>query len=114
MKKNGVTLPDFPDGPCDEVIQRKISKFIDYATRSGTTFNNNLKTKKDFGNPHLLSKVVDYFDIDEMGSNFPKDKFDPKAYPDEAFYEKQKWAASPTTTTTTTTTTTKSETAADK
>ena len=87
-----VDLPEKSNRTCDEKTQRKISKFIQYAKSSGKTFNSNLISKKDFGNPHLLSKVVKHLGIDEMGSNFPKDKFDPKGYPEEAFYENQKWA----------------------
>jgi hypothetical protein len=40
-------------------------------------------SKKDFGNPYLLSRIVDHFGIDEWGSNLGM-----PAYPASAFYER--------------------------
>lgn len=37
-----------------------------------------IRRNKEFGNPHILDKVVEHFHIDQFGSNFRKDVFDPK------------------------------------
>ena len=87
-------LPDKPEGPCDEAVQKQINRAFE--TASKMTFNESLARNKNFQNPHVLDLLSDVFEVDMMGSNFPKDKFDPKAYPEEAFYEKQRWASSNT------------------
>jgi len=79
---------------CDPKLQEKISRFIAYAKQTGRTFNSNLVSKKDFGNPYLLSKIVDHFGINDVESNFPKEKFDPDSYPKTAFYDRIRWAPS--------------------
>jgi|MDSZ01.3.fsa_nt_gb hypothetical protein len=85
-------LPDKPEGLCDEVVQEKINRAFEKASKM--TFNESLARNKNFQNPHVLDLLSKVFEVDMMGSNFPKDKFDPKAYPDEAFYENQRWASS--------------------
>lgn len=41
-----------------------------------------IQSKKDFGNPAILRKVVAYFQIDELGSNYPPHLFDPREIAD--------------------------------
>jgi hypothetical protein len=50
------------------ILQEKIVGFISYTRKhvepdAGKKFNftQNLKSKKEFGNPYILEKVVDYF-----------------------------------------------------
>ena len=47
---------------------------------NGYDFNKIIRNKKSYRNPSIYSKLIDYFEIEEGGSNFPKDVFDPKAY----------------------------------
>ena len=46
----------------------------------GLDANENIKQKKSFRNPSIYQKLIDFLDIDEGGSNFPKDVFDPKRF----------------------------------
>lgn len=48
-------LPQEVDEPCDPEEQEKITKFL--RSYGNTGFTPYLKSKKDFGNPELLSKV---------------------------------------------------------
>lgn len=82
------------ENACDPEVQKRIRSFLAFARKTGKTFNGNLVSKKDFGNPYLLSTIVSMFEIDENGSNFPADKFDPSRYPPGAFYDKLGWAPS--------------------
>ena len=36
-----------------------------------------IRRNKEFGNPYILNIVVDHFKIQETGSNYPKEIFDP-------------------------------------
>jgi hypothetical protein len=36
-----------------------------------------IRRNKEFGNPYILTKVVEHFKIEQSGSNFPKGVFDP-------------------------------------
>jgi hypothetical protein len=48
-------------------------------------FNDSLQRNKAFRNPHILSKLVEYVDVDEMGSNFPRNVWDSKGMPPDAY-----------------------------
>jgi hypothetical protein len=43
---------------------------------------------KAFKNPHIYSKLVEFVDIDETGSNFPKDIWDPFDLREEWYADK--------------------------
>lgn len=77
-----------PEGTCDPRLQEKIKKYLSLRHTRGLKFTANLMSKKDFGNPYLLKRIVEHLNIDEIGSNLPKSQFDPESYPPEAFYEK--------------------------
>jgi len=49
-------LPPEPRQPCDEELQSKIARFL--RSYQATGFTPYLKSKKEFGNPEVLSKVV--------------------------------------------------------
>merc|ERR1712154_201100 len=48
--------------------------------RNGYDFNAIIRNKKSYRNPSIYSKLIDYFEIEEGGSNFPKDVFEPRRY----------------------------------
>ncbi|ETW04847.1 hypothetical protein H310_03970 [Aphanomyces invadans] len=72
-------LPDLPRARCDPTLQAKINKYLEHKER-GMSFIESLRNKKEFDNPYILAKVVEYFSIEEMQTNFPKDVFDPYGY----------------------------------
>lgn len=45
--------------------------------KKGMNINKQIKSAKSYRNPSIYSKLIDYFNIEEGGSNFPKDVFDP-------------------------------------
>jgi len=79
-------LPSQPEGPCDPTTQAKIDKFLQHK-ESGLSFTASLRSKKEFDNPYILEKVVEYFGIEEMQSNFDKDVFDPYGYDIADYYD---------------------------
>ena len=60
-------------------MQEKINKFL-YLKRLGKSYNAEVRKKKEYRNPDFLLHAVTYQDIDEIGSCFIKDVFDPHGY----------------------------------
>lgn len=46
-----------------------------------------IQQRKDIRNPSIYEKLIDYCKIDEYGSNFPLDVYDPHGWPESSFYE---------------------------
>ncbi|KAH8549690.1 HCNGP-like protein-domain-containing protein [Umbelopsis sp. PMI_123] len=65
-----------PTGDCDPDVEARISHFLSLR-ESGTRFNEHLQQSKAFRNPHIYEKLVEFVELDEYSSNFPKDRFDP-------------------------------------
>lgn len=68
------------------LLQRKINKFLEYK-RAGKSFNAEVRNRKDYRNPDFLLHAVRYQDIDQIGSCFSKDVFDPHGYDPSDFYD---------------------------
>jgi len=43
---------------------------------------------RSFRNPHLYAKLVEFVDVDEKATNFPRDVWDPNDVRDEWFADK--------------------------
>ncbi|XP_022094170.1 SAP30-binding protein-like [Acanthaster planci] len=77
-----VKLPPEPTGRCSKHLQDKIANF--YKKR----FNlNQIQTRKDFRNPSIYEKLISYLRIDELGSNYPTDVFNPHGWDESSYYE---------------------------
>ncbi|KAJ3175394.1 SAP30-binding protein [Geranomyces variabilis] len=83
----GTVLPPEPPGDADPAIQAKISKWLDLKA-SGMVFNDRLEATHAFRNPSITSKMIEYLGLDERGSNFSKDVYNPAGFPPEAYYDK--------------------------
>ncbi|PKU82448.1 uncharacterized protein LOC110113866 isoform X1 [Dendrobium catenatum] len=71
---------------CSEELQEKINKFLSYK-RAGKSFNADLRKKKDYRNPDFLQHAVRYQDIEQIGSCFGTEVFDPQGYDKSDFYD---------------------------
>ncbi|KAM5587937.1 hypothetical protein ABKV19_006406 [Rosa sericea] len=71
---------------CSEELQRKIQKFLELK-RAGKSFNEEVRKKKDYRNPDFLLHAVRYQDIDQIGSCFSKDVFDPHGFDKSDYYD---------------------------
>ncbi|KAM7264192.1 hypothetical protein ACFE04_001875 [Oxalis oulophora] len=79
-------LPPPPKTKCSELLQRKIERFIDLK-KARRSFNAEVRNRKDYRNPDFLLHAVKYQDIDQIGSCFHKDVFDPHGYDPSDFYD---------------------------
>ena len=68
------------------LLQQKIKKFLAYQ-RAGRSFNAEVRNRKDYRNPDFLQHAVRYKEIDQIGSCFSKDVFDPHGYDKSDFYD---------------------------
>ncbi|XP_052113966.1 uncharacterized protein LOC107473782 isoform X2 [Arachis duranensis] len=79
-------LPPPPKAKCSEELQRKINKFFEYK-KAGKSFNAEVRNRKNYRNPDFLLHAVRYQEIDQIGSCFSKDVFDPHGYDSSDFYD---------------------------
>lgn len=79
-------LPPPLKAKCSEELQRKIHKFLELK-RAGKSFNEEVRKKKDYRNPDFLLHAVRYQDIDQIGSCFSKDVFDPHGFDKSDYYD---------------------------
>ncbi|KAL0573930.1 hypothetical protein V5O48_008027 [Marasmius crinis-equi] len=79
--------------PCDPAIEAKLRQFYQLkhptasASSSATSasdpiptprhFNDSLMSNRSFRNPHLYAQLVEFVDVDERTTNFPKELWDP-------------------------------------
>ncbi|CAK7350402.1 unnamed protein product [Dovyalis caffra] len=64
---------------------KKIDKFL-ALKKIGRSFNAEVRNRKDYRNPDFLLHAVRYQDIDQIGSCFSKDVFDPHGYDQSDYY----------------------------
>ncbi|CAN1283624.1 SAP30-binding protein [Linum perenne] len=86
-------LPPPPKDKCPSELQNRISKFISLK-KVGRSFNAEVRNRKDYRNPDFLLHAVRYQDIDQIGTCFSKDVFDPHGYDKSDFYDEIGFAAS--------------------
>lgn len=72
-------LPPAPVGKVDPKSTARLAKLAE-DHRRGLDFNFQIRSNKSYRNPSIYNKLVEFFGIEEGGSNFPKDVFDPRAY----------------------------------
>lgn len=68
-----------PPKKCPASLQKKTSKHLN--------FNHELRKSKGYRNPSFMERVIEYMEIDEIGSYFDKSIFDPHGYHPEDFYD---------------------------
>eukprot|EP00794_Sanderia_malayensis_P007861 gene7861-8711_t len=80
-------LPPEPEGRCSRALQDKIARMLDKKHKGGISLNEHVQRKKDFRNPSIYEKLVGYCSIDEYGTNYPKNLFNPSSWGPESYYD---------------------------
>lgn len=78
-------VPPAPDALADPAVQERIASILSAQRERGEDFQTGLQARKEVRNPYILDKVVAYFAIDELFSNFDTRVFDPHALPPHEF-----------------------------
>uniref|UniRef100_A0A8D1TWN1 SAP30 binding protein n=1 Tax=Sus scrofa TaxID=9823 RepID=A0A8D1TWN1_PIG len=67
--------------------QDKIQKLYERKIKEGMDMNYIIQRKKEFRNPSIYEKLIQFCAIDELGTNYPKDMFDPHGWSEDSYYE---------------------------
>jgi len=77
-------LRDPPRGEPFPGISANVTKWK-HLKEGGMVLSTALKNRRDFCNPHMMSMMIEYNDIDQYGSNYNPELWDPKQIPPEDF-----------------------------
>ena len=71
-----------------EEIERGTSNLFQITNRFvNTPFNQRLLSQNEYLNPLILDKVVDYYSLDEIGTNYPQSVYNPHSHAPDDFFE---------------------------
>lgn len=82
-----VQLPPEPAGRCSNALQEKIIKLLEKKGRLGIDLNRNVQERKDFRNPSIYDKLVQFCNLDEVGTNYPEHLFNPHEWSEDSYYD---------------------------
>ena len=83
---HNVELPPEPTGQCSSALQEKIIIMLEKKKR-GINLNSNVQRRKDFRNPSIYEKLVQFCNIDEFGSNYPLELFNPHEWEESSYHD---------------------------
>ncbi|XP_015929623.1 SAP30-binding protein isoform X2 [Parasteatoda tepidariorum] len=86
LKEEDLQLPIEPIGRCSKSLQEKISDLYE-KKKNGKDMNASIQKRKDFRNPSIYEKLISFCNIDEQGTNYPPEAYDPHCWGPESFYE---------------------------
>uniref|UniRef100_A0A146P5D2 SAP30-binding protein n=1 Tax=Fundulus heteroclitus TaxID=8078 RepID=A0A146P5D2_FUNHE len=87
MLPDDIRIPPEPAGRCSSQLQEKIFKLYERRVHGDFDTNSHIQKKKEFRNPSIYEKLIQFCGIDELGTNYPKDMFDPHGWPEDSYYE---------------------------
>ncbi|XP_034564037.1 SAP30-binding protein isoform X2 [Notolabrus celidotus] len=87
MSPDEIRIPPEPPGRCSSQLQDKIHKLYERKLHGDFDTNSHIQKKKEFRNPSIYEKLIQFCDIDELGTNYPKDMFDPHGWSEDSYYE---------------------------
>ena len=83
----GVSLPPEPPGSCSPSLQEDINRLYQRKKETGYDMNAAIQGRKAFRNPSIYEKLIQFCNIDEHGTNFPKDLYDGHLFGPESYYD---------------------------
>nr|XP_033798022.1 SAP30-binding protein-like [Geotrypetes seraphini] len=87
MSPDEIKIPPEPPGRCSSHLQSKIQKLHERKLKEGMNMNFIIQRKKEFQNPSIYKKLIQLCSIDELGTNYPKDIFDPHRWSEDSYYD---------------------------
>ena len=85
--KYGFSLPPEPKGKCSAELQEKINMRYEKMKHTNMDMNRLIQERKEFRNPSIYEKLIQFCDINEFGTNYPPEIYDPLQWGPESFYE---------------------------
>lgn len=80
-------IPPEPPGQCPTELQEKITKLFKKMETGGLDMNKVIQQRKDFRNPSIYEKLIQFCSINELGTNYPIERFDPFKWNKDSYYE---------------------------
>lgn len=87
ISDDGIQLPPEPAGKCPPELQEKIQKLYDKMQNDALDMNYVIQQRKDFRNPSIYEKLIQFCGINELGTNYPPKIYDPLRWGKESYYE---------------------------
>ncbi|KAI8784035.1 SAP30-binding protein [Biomphalaria glabrata] len=87
MSNDDIKIPPEPPGKCSAQLQKKIEEMYERMRRQEFDLNRAIQNKKNFRNPSIYEKLIDYCHIDEKGTNFPPEIYDPHIWGKDSYYD---------------------------
>ncbi|XP_059893583.1 LOW QUALITY PROTEIN: SAP30-binding protein [Gadus macrocephalus] len=87
MSPDKIRIPSEPAGRCPSHLQEKICKLYERKLQEASTPTTTSRRRRSSGNPSIYEKLIQFCGIDELGTNYPKDMFDPHGWSEDSYYE---------------------------
>lgn len=81
-----VELPPEPTGRVSPKMLEKVSRLHE-RMEAGLDMNMLIQNRKEFRNPSIYEKLIQFCGINELGTNYPAKVYDPLKWGKESFYE---------------------------
>jgi len=84
-----IKIPQESTKSCSHKLEQKFAEYYNKLKKTGVGHVQNAKIQelKDFRNPSMYEKMISHLDIDEIGTNFPPELYDPHWWGKESYYE---------------------------
>lgn len=73
----GFSLPPEPKTKCSQDLQDKIANMYERTRTNNKDMNKIIQDRKEFRNPSIYEKLIQYCNIDELGTNYQPELYDP-------------------------------------
>lgn len=87
ISDDGIQLPPEPAGKCAAELQEKIQRLYEKMQNDALDMNYVIQQRKDFRNPSIYEKLIQFCGINELGTNYPPKSYDPLRWGKESYYE---------------------------
>ncbi|CAF1119163.1 unnamed protein product [Rotaria sp. Silwood1] len=82
-----IRIPPEPIKGCSAKLEKKFEDYYKRFKKTGVDQNVRIQELKDFRNPCMYEKMISHLNIDEIGTNFPQELYDPHWWGKESYYE---------------------------
>lgn len=84
---SNVILPPEPKAPCSKSLQDKVKKLLQKQALLGIDVNKTIQDRKDFRNPSIFTKMIEFSNLDEFGTNYPEHMYNPHDWSEDDYYD---------------------------
>ena len=87
LNTRDIILPPEPTVKCSKTLQNKIITLLQKKTDFGMDLSSSLQQRKDLRNPSIYEKLVHFCNLNEFGTNYPEQLYNPKEWNEDSFYD---------------------------